>query len=218
MEAVHQADGLTLIALPYVSKDGFSGPTVRSLIGGFASGQFGKVSFIVIGDKSQVAARNEGCNAALASGADYLWFVDSDQDFQPDALTRLKAVGSDVACADMWSRGWPSFRLTLIPGEKDADGHVQYKPVPDEMATGIQPISFCGMGCTLIRTSILDKMREVYHDQPWFWTAHNGEDATFCFKVLELGGTVKCDYSVKSGHWGHCRMMGQDYTRRPHYE
>lgn len=213
MGAVHQVPGLTLVALPYVSKDGFSGPTVRSIINSFASGKLGKVTFLVIGDKSQVGARNEACRNALECGAEYLFFVDSDQDFPVDALERLKAVGSDVACADMWSRVVPSFRLCLVPGEKNAEGLVQYVPVKDEDAHGVRDISFCGMGCTLIRTSILRKIQEKNPEQPWFWTAHHGEDATFCFNVLEVGGTVKCDFGLKSGHWGNIRMMGQPWTR-----
>lgn len=211
MEEVRQVPGLTLVALPYVSKDGFTGPTVRSIINAFASGSLGRVSFTMIGDKTQIYARNEACKQAIALGAEYLFFVDSDQDFPVDALERLKRVDSDVACADMWSRGWPSFRIVFHPD--DVDG--KYRPMPDEEAEGVKDVGFCGMGCTLIRVSILKRMLEKYPDQPWFWAAHNGEDATFCFKVRDIGGTVKCDFSLKSGHWSTCRMMGQPFTRDP---
>lgn len=199
------SDSLTLVALPYVSKDGFAGPCVESLLKCFASGSMGRVSFFFAKDKSQVGARNEACERALACGADYLWFIDSDQDFPTDALKRLKAVDADVACADMWSRSWPSYRIVV-----GKDG-----PVKDEVADRgrVEDITYCGMGCTLIKASVLRKMKEEYPDQTWFWTAHNGEDATFCFKVLEMGGTVKCDFALKSGHWGNIRMMGQPYTR-----
>jgi cellulose synthase/poly-beta-1,6-N-acetylglucosamine synthase-like glycosyltransferase len=214
VEAVREAPpGSTLVALPYVSKDGFSGPTVRSLLNGFASGKFGNVLFVVIGDKTQVAARNEACRKALDHGAEYLFFVDSDQDFPPDAISRLKAADADVACADMWSRSWPSFRIVFQPDPVDG----KYYPVSDTVADrgGVEDIGYCGMGCTLIRTSILREMKEKFPDQPWFWTADHGEDATLCFKVREIGGSVKCDFSLKSGHWSYCRMMGQDFTRRP---
>jgi hypothetical protein len=188
----------TLLALPYVSKDGFTGATVRSLLSGV-----GACKVLFIADQTQVSARNVACAEALKCGAEYLWFVDSDQDFPPDTLARLKAVKADVACADMWSRSWPSFRI-VFRGDK---------PVPDEVADRgkIEDITYCGMGCTLIRTSILRKLETK--EQPWFWTAHNGEDATFCFKVLEAGGTVKCDFSLKSGHWSYCRMVGQQFTK-----
>ena len=217
MGEVHQVSGLTLVALPYVSKDGFAGPCVESILKCFASGNMGNVSFFFARDQTQVRARNAACEKALEIGAEYLFFVDSDQDFPIEALSRLKAVSADVACADMWSRGWPSFRIVMVKGPTDAGGKVHYVPVSDEIAAqeDIEDVSFSGMGCTLIRTDIIRRMRDAYPEQPWFWTAHSGEDATFCFKVLEMGGTVKCDFGLKSGHWSYCRMMGQDYTRRP---
>ena len=215
MAEVHKSPGLTLVALPYVSKDGFAGPCVESLLKCFASGAMGRVSFFFAKDQTQVRARNDACEKALEAGAEWLWFIDSDQDFPVNALERLKAVGADVACADMWSRAWPSFRIVMVKGPTDENGKERYVPVADEVASrqGIEDVSFSGMGCTLIRTSIILKIRDAYPDQPWFWTAHHGEDATFCFKVLDIGGTVKCDFGLKSGHWGSCRMMGQDYTR-----
>lgn len=203
----------TLLALPYVSKDGFAGPCVSSLLK--SEGEISNVFFI--GDATQVHARNKACEEAIRVGAHYLWFVDSDQDFPPDALAKLMAADADVACADMWARGWPSFRLVFKAGQRDPNGMTQYVSVDDETAAkgGIEDVAFCGMGCTLIKTEILHQMKEKMNDQPWFWTAAHGEDATFCFKVLELGGTVKCNFGLKSGHWGHIRMMGQDYTRKP---
>lgn len=190
----------TILALPYVSKDGFAGPTVKSLLSGI-----GTCKVLLIGDQTQVAARNNACKEAIKGNFKYLWFVDSDQDFPPDALARLKAVDADVACADMWSRSWPSFRIVF-----DESGSVS-----DEVADrgGVENIRYCGMGCTLLKVEALKKMAEFYPDQPWFWTANNGEDATFCFKVLDMGGTVKCDFGLKSGHWSYCRMMGQPFTR-----
>ena len=173
----------------------------------------GRVSFLMIGDKTQVAARNEACRAAISTGAEYLFFVDSDQDFPVDALKRLKAVDADVACADMWSRSWPSYRIVF--GTENVDG--KYSPISDDVAVagGVSDVGYCGMGCTLIKVSVLRQLEEKYPDQPWFWAAHNGEDATFCFKVREIGGSVKCDFGLKSGHWSTCRMMGQEFTRNP---
>lgn len=214
MGEVRKESGLTLVALPYVSKDGFTGPTFKSVIDGFASGKFGRVQFLFIPNQTHIMARNAACEMALKVGAEHLFFIDSDQDFPPDALIRLKAVGADVACADMWSRSWPSIRI-VFKGTPTDDGKVLYESVPDDEAQGIKDIAYCGMGCTLIRVSVLETLKEKFPDQPWFWSARHGEDATFCFNVLQIGGTVKCDFGLKSGHWGNIRMMGQDYTRRP---
>lgn len=216
MGEVHKAGGVTLLALPYVSKGGFLGACVKSLMMCFASGKMGRISFLFIPDRSQVNARNYACEKAIEIGAEWLWFVDSDQDFPVDVLERLKLVDADVACPDMWSRSWPSYRIVLNPGPTDGAGKVRYLPVPDEIADRgqIEDVGYCGMGCTLIKVSAIVKMRELHPNRPWFWAAEHGEDATFCFQVSEMGGTIKCDFGVQSGHWGVCRNSGQDFTRR----
>jgi hypothetical protein len=204
--------GVTLVALPYVTKSGFFGATVQSLITGILGGGFRMTKFLFLGDHTQVHARNMACKDAVEIGAEWLLFIDSDMDFPGDTLSRLKALDADISCADMWSRGWPSFRTVMRLGEKDADGMSAAKPVPGS-PTGAEPIDVCGMACTLVKTSLLVKMKDHFKDQPWFWSGEHGEDATFCFKAKELGATAMCDFGIVAGHWGTTRMCGQDYTR-----
>ena len=127
-------------------------------------------------------------------------------------MERLKSLDVDIACTDMWSRGWPSFRTVMVLGEPDETGMKASVPLPDD-ATGVQDIDVCGMACTLIRVSLLKKYREDFPDQPWFWAGRHGEDAQFCFNAKAIGATMKCDLGIVSGHWGTTRMAGQDYTR-----
>jgi len=166
--------------------------------------------FLWLGDHSQVGARNLACEAALEENFEWLFFVDSDMDWPNDTLQRLKACDADIACTDMWSRNWPSFRTVMVLGEKDENGKCLPVPVSDEIAAEkkVVDVDLCGMACTLIRTSLLKKM-----PKPWFWTAEHGEDATFCFNAKEMGATIKCDFGAVAGHWGTCRMVGQDFTR-----
>lgn len=206
--------GVTIVALPYISKSGFFGATVQSLVTGILGGGFRMTKFLFLGDHTQTHARNMACKDAVDIGAEWLLFIDSDMDFPPDVLKRLKACDADIACTDMWSRGWPSFRTVMRLTEPREDGLRQSVPVPGEQH-GIQSVDLCGMACTLIRVSLLKKMAEKYPDQPWFWSGQHGEDATFCFKAHEIGATVKCDFDVVAGHWGTTRMAGQDYTRDP---
>lgn len=211
--------GSTLVALPYVSKTGFTGATVQSLIIGMTQKGFKNCKFLFIGDANTHQARNIACEDALREGADYLLFVDSDMDFPSNTLERLKALDADVACVDMWSRGWPSFRTVQI-SHPNGDGTHQTRAVPIEQSHPVpgEPgvvldIDVCGMACTLIKTSLLVKMKERFEDQPWFWAAKHGEDATFCFNAKEVGATLRCDFGLVAGHWGVTRMAGQDYTR-----
>lgn len=213
MGEVHKVPpGVTLVALPFVSKQGFTGATTQSLILSILAGGLKMCKFLFLGDHSQVQARNTACEDALAIGAEWVFFVDSDADFPVDTLERLKACDADIACADMWSRNIPSFRTVMRMGPPDEHGSKAASPVPGN-PTGVEDIDLCGMHCTLIRTSILTKMKERFTDQPWFWVAGHGEDATFCFNAKEVGATIKCDFSIMSGHWGVARMAGQDWSR-----
>lgn len=212
--------GSTIVALPYVSKVGFTGATVQSIITGMTARGFPNCKFLFIGDACTHDARNIACRDALEEGADYLFFIDSDMDFPTVTLQRLKEVDADIACTDMWSRGWPSFRTVQV-SKPDGKGGLATHAVPieeshpfgPEMPGVVLPIDVCGMACTLIKTSLLRRMQEHFTDQPWFWAARHGEDATFCFNAKEIGATIKCDFGICAGHWGVTRMAGQDYTR-----
>jgi hypothetical protein len=204
--------GSTVIALPYVSKIGFSGDTFQSVVIGMTERGLRNCKFLFLRDHTQVHARNVACQDTIDENCDYLFFVDSDMDFPPNTLDRLKACDADIACTDMWARNWPSFRTVLRLSGADEAGKSKCLPVPD-WPTGVEDIDVCGMACTLIKKSLLVRMKEKWPDQPWFWTAEHGEDAMFCFKAKELGASLKCDFGIVAGHWGVARMAGQDYTR-----
>lgn len=210
--------GKTLIAFPYVSKIGFGHGFVQSLAAAMAAKTLTPAQIMWLGDHSISDARNSACEQAIQQGADFLWFVDSDMDFPPETLPRLKGCDADIACTDMWSRGWPSFRTVMRTHKPKDGGLLQSVPVKDEElphpdARGVELIDICGMACTLIKVDFLKRFKEHYKDQPWFWTARHGEDATFCFNAREIGAVIKCDFSIVAGHWGVCRNVGQDYTR-----
>lgn len=218
METVHQAPGLTLVALPYQSKHGFSAGTVQSIVFAITSRGLSPSKIMWLGDHSISDARNKACEAAIDEGAEYVFFVDSDMDFPPDTLSRLKAANADIACTDMWSRGWPSFRTVMRSHQVKEDGWLQSVPVLDEELPPagerkVEDVDICGMACTLIRVDFLERFREHFKDQPWFWVARHGEDATFCFNAKEIGATIRCDFGVVAGHWGVYRNIGQDFTR-----
>ena len=210
--------GRTLIALPYVSKIGFNHAFVQSLTSALLKGRLSPARIMWLGDHMIPDARNAACESAIAENADYLFFVDSDMDFPVETLPRLKAADADIACTDMWSRGWPSFRTVMRNAGLNAEGLIQSVPVrdgdlPPEGERGVEEVDICGMACTLIKVEFLKKFKEHFTEQPWFWTARHGEDATFCFNAKSIGATIKCDFGIVAGHWGVCRNVGQDFTR-----
>lgn len=200
--------GATVVWLQYVSKTGFSGPTVSSLIYGLIGRDFQTCLFRFMGDNSVVGGRNAAAIEAVTRGAEYLFFVDSDMDFPVGTLTRLKACDADIACADMWSRSVPSFRTVLRYGAPDGK---KKQLVPYE-GMGVQDIDCCGMACTLIRVSLLEKFAKKKL-LPFFMGVH-GEDAAFCMVAKQkFKASMKCDFDITAGHWGQSRMAGQEWTR-----
>jgi len=204
--------GVTLVALPYVSKLGFTGATMQSVVLGILGGGFKLCRFLFLGDHSQIAARNAACEDAIKHECEWLFFIDSDADFPVETLNRLKAVDADIACTDMWARNIPSFRTVMRLSEPDENGGRMCVPVPGT-PTGVEDIDVCGMHCTLIKVSLLKKMQEANPEYPWFSGGTHGEDAAFCFRALELGASIKCDFGLMAGHWGVARMAGQDWSR-----
>ena len=205
--------GATLLALPYVSKSGFDGATVSSIIYALINNGLPRVMFAFYQDSSAPHARNAAAAEAIRREAEWLFFVDSDADFPTNTLERLKALDADIACTDMWSRNWPSFRTVLEYGKPGRDGEKRFKPYKGgKKVRGAKDVDCCGMHCTLIKTSLLRKFAKD-ELMPFPMTNH-GEDAAFCIVAKQkYGATIRCDFDIVSGHWGRARMVGQDFTR-----
>lgn len=187
-----------------------------SVVLGILGGGFKNCKFLFLSDHTQVGARNVSCRDAINEGMDYLFFVDSDMDFPVDTLQRLKDCDADIACTDMWSRSIPSFRTIMMNSKPDENGKRVTVPVPQEIVDkkARAEVDVCGMACTLIKTSLLKRMRERMEVDAWFQSVAHGEDASFCFMAKDLyGAKIVCDFGITAGHWGVMRMAGQDFTR-----
>lgn len=201
--------GSTMIALPHTSKGGFSAATVSSLIYATISNNFKGCGFHFMGDYPVVHARNAAAQEAIKLGYEWLLFIDSDMDFPVQTLERLKACDADVACAEMWSRNVPSFCTVMRYSGKNKKGQRELSPY---LGQGIEDVDACGMAVTLIRVSLLKQFAKKKL-APFAMTAH-GEDAYFCIVAKQkFKASIRCNYAVKSGHWGVCRVAGQAWSR-----
>lgn len=149
-------------------------------------------------DYHLVGARNACVKVVLEEELDHILFIDSDMDIPHDTYPRLLECDSDIACGVMWTKHIPSFPTVFRGG----------KPY---LGSGIEEIDECGMACTLIRTSYLKSMKT-----PWFYMdGSGGEDHIFCKRAKESGASIRCNYSVNTGHLGFVYFSGQEFTREP---
>jgi hypothetical protein len=153
-------------------------------------------------------AHNAAADAALATGADAVWFLEEDVVAPCDALLHLFALGTPVAVIDYpVAGGWS---CVCHQGMKSG------------------PILYAGLGCTLIARRVFETL-----ERPWFRSdttfliqrvanvmqlvpidkpcAYGGQDIAFSQAVHAAGFTIGQVPGVTAGH---CRVeeMGAPRT------
>lgn len=186
-----------LIAVPYhryweplfgLSMVAMYGYTARKLSA--AEIHFAQVSATI------TKARNDLAKAALAAGADYAFFVDTDMTFPPTTLMELLAHEKDIVAATYAKRTPPHEIL----------GHLIDQQV--DLSTGpLQPAAFMPGGCMLIHTKVFKAM-----EWPYFFETYDepndekfmSEDYNFCRKARQHGFEIWCDFALSErlGHLG----------------
>jgi len=153
------------------------------------------------------AARNYLVQEFLSSSMDWLWFVDTDMEFPPDALDRLLAAADPVSrpvvgglCFSLKDREVSS---TLM--RKNTDG-VTYSIAIGWPLNEVMEVDATGAACLLIHRSLLEQMREAFPG-PNHWFADEvhdgcdiGHDVIFCERVKALGHPVCVHTGVNVGH------------------
>jgi len=127
---------------------------------------------------------NKLAKQALSEGSDYLLFIEEDTVPPTGALEKLLKVDSDIACIDYGVSGWGCVTKN-VKGE----------------------ILWCGLGCTLVKRQVLEKMTFPYFRadmslrlNDWTWqklpeeyikTKQYGSlDIWFCYNARKLGFTI----------------------------
>jgi uncharacterized protein YacL (UPF0231 family) len=125
-------------------------------------------------------------------GAEYMLWLDSDIVFPATTALRLLAHNESVVAANYVRRQLPA-KGVAYPKIGDWENPLPFEPTED-----LVPVEGIGMGCMLVKTSILDEI-----PKPWFefhYTEesndHLGEDMDFCQKMKYAGYTVKVDTNL----------------------
>ena len=136
-------------------------------------------------------------NAARAMQGDWLWCLDDDSIFQPDALERLlpRLSEIDIVAPMCVRRSLPYDVLAYVWG---ADG-VAY-PISQPPGSGLVMADQVTTMGALIARSVFERLEE-----PWFRVGqgdmeHNQDDTDFMRRARLAGIRIGCDTDVLMGH------------------
>lgn len=178
--------------------------------------------------------RNHICRVFLEeTTADWLWFIDTDQTFDPDLLERMVAsadpverpILSALIMAERTERDDPIGPACI--NLEDHDGVIlpaSYNSIP---AAQHWRVGATGSGCVLIHRSVLQAMWDTYqeHSFPFFeyspWKRHMpdgtvvpgvlGEDYTFAVRAQALGFSCWVDTTIEAGHVKSRTLFSSDF-------
>lgn len=175
-------------------------------------------SFTVVKNTLISVARNTIARNALDAGFDRIMWFDSDMNIPRDALIKLTADMDNNPGIDMVTGLYFTRKAPIMPviysdlyWNKDDDGKVDagagnYFDYPE----GLIPIAGCGFGCCLTSVDLIKRVWEQV-GIPFQEMQGFGEDLSFCERVIQVGGKMYADTSVKFGHVGVQEFNEQMY-------
>lgn len=149
-------------------------------------------------------ARDELAKASLASGADYIFWLDSDMEFKPDILKKMIQTydENDVdILSGLYFRRVEPYTPTLFEHlELDEEnlGWSEFTHIPAEPFE----VAGCGFGCVLMKTEIFPELQREFGAM-FTPLKGMGEDLAFCWRARKLGYKIMCDPRITLGHIGY---------------
>lgn len=156
---------------------------------------------------------NEASAKALQSGAEWLFFMDIDMTFPPDALKRLLSHGLPLV-SGLYHTG--SIPHAPVAGWAKADPEVEsgyryvnqrgntwrydYAPFPK----GLTQVDWVGAGCLLLHRDVaVDIGWPLWRDEhrPHLGQRVLGHDVNLCLRAAAKGYKTMVDSDVNCGHW-----------------
>lgn len=151
-------------------------------------------------------ARNKLAKQAIAMGADYTMWFDSDMIFKPDTMVRLLAHDAPMVSGAYFRRS-PPYHLVAFD-ECDAETR---KWSDLDLPTETVQCGGVGFGCVLVKTEVLFEVAARY--KTWFEPVNGfGEDLSFCWRARQCGYDILLDPTVTCGHVGHI-VVNEDFYK-----
>ncbi len=159
-------------------------------------------------------SRNVAAKECLESGAEWLFFIDSDVLVPQHTLERLLMHRLPIV-GGLYYRRHPNTHAEVF---RFAPGSTQLDPIPDySLQPGLNEVDGIGCGCLLIHRRVFEALIprvkkltipsggtnfEMYEffkysiAEPPF----TSEDLTFCILAREAGFKIYCDTTISCGH------------------
>jgi cephalosporin hydroxylase len=234
------ADGKAVLA--YVVSDSVAYSWHRSMMGlvAFDSGEAGRLrdggGFLAIkyGTGGLIHARNQAVYEFLEDypDADWLFWLDTDMGFSPDALELLLGGADPVerpivgglcfSQRDDDPDGMGGWRVQATPTVydwitlADQSGYAVRWDYPRDTVT---KCAATGSACIVIHRSVLERIRDKFGT--WYDRVPNpstgqvfSEDLSFCVRAGALDIPVYVDTRVKTTHFKHQWVSEEDYVRQ----
>lgn len=179
----------------------------------------------VAGTMGVAAGRSEVARKFLATGADWLFMVDTDMGFAPDTVARLVASATEHESlvlgglcfaikrdTDLAPAPFHGQRFRIIPTlytfhEVAETGEKGFRSIGKYQRDAWQEVAGTGAACLLVHRDILAELGpEPFAPMTIKGAGGNGtdrtysEDLSFCVRVAAAGASVAVDTSIKTTH------------------
>ena len=152
-------------------------------------------------------ARNALAKQAMDGDFDYILWLDSDVQFEPDLLKRLMAHidnGLDFVSGLYFKRCYPTAPVvfkTIIQRKEGKELITEALTYNDYPKDQLFEVDAAGFGAVLMKVDLLRKVWNKY-GLPFSPSLGLGEDMSFCWRAKQVGAKLYCDSSIKLRHIG----------------
>lgn len=156
--------------------------------------------------------RNQAAAQFLVSDAEWMWCVDTDMGFRPDALSSLMSSADPVdrpvvgalcyGVVEDGDDGMSGMNIRVFPTlygwDDQANAFCEWEGDPPK---GLVRVAGTGTACLLIHRSAFEKINDGWFDPLIDGSGQIvGEDLSFCWRLMQAGIPVHVNTSVPTNH------------------
>ena len=148
-------------------------------------------------------SRNQLAIEGIKAECDYIFWMDSDMVFPPNALEKLiEDRGKGDIITGVYYRRVLPYAPVLFKKLEITDDGCDWEGYDDYPTDGIFDLDGCGFGCVLTPTNVLVDVFNTYGNA-FAPIGGVGEDLSFCWRARQCGYKIVCDPTIQCGHVGH---------------